>query len=74
MINDIEKSRMDSLVARAGEHFIDFLVITRRSDGGLSWRSSDTTWAENAARRYMIACQDMDAFERMRNLKYGEGE
>lgn len=53
MIEDREQDRLDSLTARAGEFFKDYLVMVRRDDGHVSWRSSDAVWAEGAARQYV---------------------
>ena len=56
----IDEQRIDSLRAKIGEHFGDYLLIVRIGSRGLSWRSSDPTWASGAAGRYITGVMDHD--------------
>jgi hypothetical protein len=49
--------------ANLGERFGDYLIIVR-SDKGLSWRSSDRTWAIGACDRYVDSVLSDDRVER----------
>ncbi len=53
MNEDAEQERFDRLTMRTGEFFRDYLVLVRRHDGTVSWRSSDPNWGESAARQYV---------------------
>lgn len=46
----LEKFKLD--LARFSADYLEFLVIVKRKDGNLNWKSTDKTWAYGAAMRY----------------------
>lgn len=65
------EDRIEALCARLGEHFPDYLVIVRTGSRGLSWRSSEATWAMGAAERYAAAVKVSDSLEQADNFRRG---
>ena len=58
MISEREAVILDRIHNLAGQHFKDFVIFVRPSNGGgVSWRSSDVNWAESVARNYCAAVQ-----------------
>jgi hypothetical protein len=47
------------LVAEAGEHFGDYIIIARTPDA-LFWKTSDESWAVGAVMRYAQHIQNKD--------------
>lgn len=56
MPTERETSKLDDIKAKTSEHFTDFLILARTSDGEVSWRASNPLWADAAARRYVDYC------------------
>ena len=50
-------------VATFSGNYLEFLVIVKRKDGNLSWKSSDTTWGVGGAKRYLDSVQEMDQID-----------
>lgn len=65
MTGDREADRLRDICSRVGEHFQDYVVIIRTEDGNVSWRASDPTWAEGAARRFFNYVQTANHFSAM---------
>lgn len=53
MIEDRDQSRLDDMAARLSEHFTDHIIMVRKKNGELSWRSSDAVWSESAVTNYL---------------------
>lgn len=54
----LEKFRND--VAKFSGNYDEFFIAVKRKDGNISWKSSDTTWAIGACRRYQVMMDEMD--------------
>ena len=50
-------------VARFSGNYLEFLIVVKRKDGNLSWKSSDVTWATGAATRYLSSIDEMDRYD-----------
>jgi hypothetical protein len=56
---ELPDGKFESLVAVAGEHFNDYLLVARIGKD-LHWSSSDQTWAVGAAHRYINSQEELD--------------
>jgi allantoicase len=54
----LDKFKVD--VAKFSGNYSEFLVVVKRKDGNISWKSSDTTWAVGACARYIAMMDEMD--------------
>ena len=57
-----EDRMLNTLKALAGEHFSDYVIITRSNEGGMVWKSSNGTWAKGACERLAERIRDDDHF------------
>lgn len=46
-------ARLDDIAAKTGEHFDQYMVLVKDRDGMVSWRGSDSMWADGACRQYI---------------------
>lgn len=54
----IEKFKQD--LAKFSGNYLEFLVIVKRKDGNLNWKSTDKTWALGAVTRYLECMKAAD--------------
>lgn len=52
--------RFKNDVAKFSGNYLEFLVVVKRPDGNITWKSSDTTWAIGACHRYIEMMDEMD--------------
>ena len=69
--NDRDLKQFDSMVSNLGEHFKEYVLIAKGSNGNMLWRSSDRTWAMGACQRYLITADQED---RMLTMEEGNEE
>jgi hypothetical protein len=62
-INDKLREQFKDDVARFSGHYLEFLVIVKRKDGNMAWKSSDATWACGGAMRYLNSIEEMDRLD-----------
>ena len=55
-------------VARFSGNYLEFIVIVKRKDGNLNWKSSDKTWAMGAVTRYLNCTDEWDREEERKAL------
>ena len=60
MNDDINLDKFRDDVAKFSGNYDEFFVAVKRKDGNISWKSSDTTWAIGACRRYATMMDEMD--------------
>ena len=70
-MTELQMVKMKTLCSLVGEQFSDFLLIVRPDSKGLSWRSSDSTWALGAATRYIQGVKMGDTLEQADDYRHG---
>lgn len=69
--NEKELKLFESLISKTGEHFKEYILIAKGSNGNMLWRSSDRTWSMGACHRYLITADQED---RMLTMEERNGE
>lgn len=64
-----QKAALDRAAQLIGEHCDDYLILARTGRRGLSWRSSDCTWAVGAAQRYAFSLEESDRIDEAESHK-----